>query len=92
MRMGSGVWGSAVVPGTGTALLLMDLVQRCRSMGLRTAAGCEPHSAPGGAHEYPAPKTVSQPNHQFLESRTSCTPTVSTSEETHPNRSLSTGI
>ena len=49
MRMGSGGWGSAVVPGTGTALLLMDLVQRCRSMGLRTAAGREPHSAPGGS-------------------------------------------
>lgn len=91
MRVGSGDWGSAVVPEAGTALLLMDLVQRCRSMGLRKAAGCEPHSAPG-ALEDPAPKTVSLPNHQFLESRTSCTPTVSTSEETHPNRSLSTGV
>lgn len=37
-RMGSGGWGSAVVPGTGTAVLLMDLVQRCRSMGLRTGS------------------------------------------------------
>ena len=50
------------------------------------------HTLPQGAHEDPAPKTVSRPNHKFLESRTSCTPTVNTSEETHPNRSLSTGV
>ena len=30
------------------------------------------HTLPQGAHEYSAPKTFSQPNHQFLESRTSC--------------------
>ena len=50
------------------------------------------HTLPQGAHEDPVPKTVSRPNHKFLESRTSCTPTVNTSEETHPNRSLSTGV
>lgn len=58
MRVGSGDWGSAVVPEAGTALLLMDLVQRCRSMGLRKAAGCEPHSARGLLKTLPPRQSV----------------------------------